>query len=129
MNNYLKSVKLNVLSEFTVILDIVSVHIPGIFSILLLLFLLLVSMIFGIVLGDWYYKEYNHTKLVSIIAGSNVITWLIIPALGIFTASATYIFSYFETGSRRSKYTYLWMIGGTLAIGNVVFGILMRMLK
>lgn len=82
-----------------------------------LIFIFFAAMFIGLWLGKWYSWNHRENKAISIIAWSNVVSWLLPPA-GILTASATYVFSKNIDKKNKSKYTGLWMIGAILALGN-----------
>lgn len=73
-------------------------------------------------------REKINTKLISVVARSNFLTW-IIPILGVFTGFATLKFTEHPQLEGKEKYRTLAIVGIILSIVNLVIGIWIRLTK
>ncbi len=88
-----------------------------------LAFLFFMAIYIGIKFPVWYMeKEKNNHGLISCIAWSNVLSWLL-PPLGLLTGISSICFSGYMA---KGKYRTLGFLGATLALLNAIVGIMLR---
>ena len=91
-------------------------------------FLSIVAIVADIIAKSYIKREKINTKLVSVIAWSNLLTW-IIPILGVFTGFATLRFTKHPQFKGKKKYKTLAIVGIVLAVLSVIAPELIRFLN
>lgn len=115
-----KSVLSSIVGVFTFLLVVgLGRAYPGVS---IVIFLACISVWAGFAYGQWYLKkEHINEGWLSFLFWSNLLVWLL-PPLGMFTGTATYVINSENNGEDRGKYIFLAWFGIVLSLVNGVMG-------